>query len=186
MQQTFAFDLPSWVKLFVSERGERFPTEASRVELAIELSAENIAQGTGGPFGAAVFDEDGLLLSVGVNLVPTSNCSILHAEMVALALAQKSLGRYDLGDGGLFPCELAASTEPCAMCFGAVPWSGVTRLLCGARDEDARAVGFDEGAKLNDWPSALAQRKIEVVRDVMREKASAVLRRYADESGIIY
>jgi tRNA(Arg) A34 adenosine deaminase TadA len=67
-----------------------------------------------------------------VNVVVTHNCSILHAEMVAIALAQKKLGRYDISDEGKSDYELVASTELCAMCFGAIPWSGVTRLVCGA------------------------------------------------------
>jgi len=72
------------------------------------------------------------------------------------------------------------------MCFGAVPWSGVTRLVCGARDEDARSIGFDEGPKLANWVEALEQRGITVVRDVLREQAANVLREYADTGGTIY
>ena len=41
--------------------------------------------------------------------------------------------------------EMVASTQPCAMCLGATPWSGIRRLVCGARDEDAEEIGFDEG-----------------------------------------
>jgi len=108
------------------------------MRLAIALARENVERQTGGPFGAAVFDEKGHLVAPGVNVVVTGNCSILHAEMVAIALAQKKLARYDIGDEGRSHYTLAASTEPCAMCFGAIPWSGVTRLECGARDEDAR------------------------------------------------
>ena len=59
-------------------------------------------------------------------------------------------------------------------------------LLCGARAEDARAVGFDEGEKPADWPAALERRGISVGRDVLREEAAAVLRRYAEGGGEIY
>jgi tRNA(Arg) A34 adenosine deaminase TadA len=133
-----------------------------------------------------VFDSDGKLISLGVNIVEASNCSVLHAEIVAIALAQKALGRYDLSDGGKEHYELAASTEPCAMCFGAVPWSGVSRLVCGARDEDARSIGFDEGPKSTNWVEALEKRGITVVRDVLREEAAAVLREYGEGGGTIY
>ena len=186
MHTQFEFELPAWVQPFIAERGEVYTTQEDRIALAIALSAENIKQGTGGPFGAAIFDSQGKLIAPGVNLVPSKNCSILHAEMVAIALAQKTLGRYDLSNGGKASYELAASTEPCAMCFGAVPWSGVKRLICGARDEDARAVGFDEGAKLSDWTAALAERGIEVVRDLSRNQAAAVLRQYGEQQGTIY
>lgn len=156
------------------------------MRLAIALARENVKRQTGGPFGAAVFDEEGRLVAPGVNVVVTSNCSILHAEMVAIALAQKKLARYDIGDEGRSHCTLVASTEPCAMCFGAIPWSGVARLVCGARDEDARRIGFDEGPKLSDWQKALQERGIRVSRDVLREEAVAVLDLYAGLGGPIY
>jgi tRNA(Arg) A34 adenosine deaminase TadA len=71
-------------------------------------------------------------------------------------------------------------------CFGATTWSGVRRLVCGARDEDARAIGFDEGPKLPDWVGALEERGISVVRDTCRDEAAAVLRDYAESGGLIY
>lgn len=186
MHTHFEFELPAWVQPFLAAYDQDFSTPEKRMALAIALSAENIKQSTGGPFGAAIFDNQGNLIAAGVNLVPSSNCSILHAEMVAIALAQKTLGRYDLSNAGQETYELAASTEPCAMCFGAVPWSGVKRLLCGARDEDARTVGFDEGAKLNDWPTALQERGIQVTRDIQRDAATKVLNDYAKQQGTIY
>lgn len=156
------------------------------MRFVIELSRLNVQHGSGGPFGAAVFDRDGHLIAPGINLVVSSNCSLLHAEMVALAGAQKMLGRYDIGDGGRRQYDLFASTEPCAMCFGAIPWSGVRGLVCGARDADARAIGFDEGPKLADWVAALNQRGISVARDVLRAEAVAVLQEYAAASGLLY
>jgi tRNA(Arg) A34 adenosine deaminase TadA len=186
MQAHFEFELPAWVEPFVADYDKDFSTPDKRMALAIALSAENIKQQTGGPFGAAIFDSNNQLIAPGVNLVPSQNCSILHAEMVAIALAQTTHSRYDLSNGGRETYELAASTEPCAMCFGAVPWSGVKRLLCGARDEDARDVGFDEGAKLTQWPEALKERGIEVIRDINRQAAVDVLSAYAKQQGTIY
>lgn len=151
------------------------------MHFVLDLVREQIARGSGGPFAAAVFADDGALLSVGVNLVEPVQCSLLHAELVAIALAQRQLGHYDLAG-----CELVCSTEPCAMCFGAVPWSGVSRLVCGARDADARAIGFEEGAKLSDWQQALEARGITVVRDVLRVEAAALLQDYARRGGLIY
>ena len=120
------------------------------MNFVIDLSRQNIERATGGPFGAAVFDADGRLVAPGVNMVIPQNCSILHAEMVAMALAQKVLGRFDLSDGGCQTFSLFTSTEPCAMCFGAIPWSGVRRLVCGAARKDAEAVGFDEGSEAGE------------------------------------
>ncbi len=151
------------------------------------LSRENVERGSGGPFAAAVFDpQRGMLVAPGVNLVMPASCSSAHAEIVALSVAQQVTGTHDLGAAGLPPLELVSSTEPCAMCMGAVPWSGVRRLVCCARGEDAEAIGMDEGAKPTDWEAALAARGISVVRDVCRTEAAAVLRDYAAQGGPIY
>ncbi len=178
--------LPGWVGEFSS--GDRlYRTVEDRMRFAVELSRLNVRNGTGGPFGAAVFERaSGRLLAPGVNLVVGSGCSVFHAEMVAIMVAQKVLGTFDLGGESLPAYELVASTEPCAMCLGATPWSGVRHLVCGARDEDARAVGFDEGAKTSEWAGSLRERGISVELSVLREEAAGVLREYAEGGGEIY
>jgi tRNA(Arg) A34 adenosine deaminase TadA len=180
------FRLPRWVKPFLEKSPVVFPGLEDRMRFVISLSRKNIRHTGGGPFAAAVFDNKGVLIAPGVNMVVSSNCSLLHAEMVAIALAQNRLGRFDISDGGHLVYELVATTEPCAMCFGALHWSGIRRLVCGARDKDARAVGFDEGPKLRNWVSALNQRGIVVVRNILQKEASAVLNEYAAMGGMIY
>ncbi len=184
---SFNFRLPDWVEPFLAQQPQRFNTSQERMQLAVDLARRNVDAGSGGPFGAAVFElAGGKLLSVGVNIVLEQQCSILHAEMVALALAQRRLHSFDLGAEGLAEHELVTSVEPCAMCLGALAWSGVGRVLCAGRDEDARAIGFDEGDKPADWPSTLQRRGIEVVRDVLRPQAVNVLQHYAQTNGLIY
>lgn len=177
---SFTFVLPQWLQHKCADVSP-LATDEQRMAFVLDITREQIKRRSGGPFAAAVFGPQGELVAVGVNLVEPGQCSLLHAELVAIALAQQQLGRYDL-EG----CELVCSTEPCAMCFGAVPWSGVTRLVCGARDADARAIGFDEGAKLTDWQAALEARGIGVTRDVLREEAAALLQDYASGGGLIY
>ena len=65
-------------------------------------------------------------------------------------------------------------------------WSGVHSLVCGACDEDARAVGFDEGPKAPRWQRDFKERGIAVVCNVLRDEAVAVLRDYAQKDGEIY
>ena len=178
--------LPGWVAEMTDRLPGPMPDLYDRMAFVVELSRQNMVHNTGGPFAAAVFDEMGRLIAPGVNTVISANCSILHAEIMAIALAQKALGRYDVSDGGKFDFELIASTEPCAMCFGAIPWSGIRVLVCGARSADAQAIGFDEGPKPSDWVGALNQRGIAVKTDVMRDAAAAVLKDYAASGGQIY
>ena len=182
-----ALRLPVWVEESLVEEGRTYPAAEDRMRLVVGLARENVRRGTGGPFGAGIFErETGRLLAPGVNLVVGSSCSVFHAEMVAIMIAQKSLGNFDLGDARAPAYELVTSTEPCAMCLGATPWSGVRGLVCGARDEDASAVGFDEGSKPLEWVSALEERGITVARNVLREEAAGVLREYAATGGEIY
>ncbi len=112
--------------------------------------------------------------------------SILHAEIVAITVAQRIFGTYDLGHEGLPPYELVTSSEPCAMCLGAIPWSVIRRVITGARDQDIRKIGFDEGPKTNDWRQELERRGIETVVDVQRDKALTILEAYAAQGGMIY
>jgi tRNA(Arg) A34 adenosine deaminase TadA len=183
----FTLTLPSWLEKFLSEAKTSYPAVEDRMRLAIELSRLNVEHGTGGPFGAVVFDmRDGSLFAPGVNLVLATNCSLLHAEITALILAQQRAGFFDLSAEGMAPYELVTSTEPCAMCLGAVQWSGVRKLVCGARGEDAEKIGFDEGEKSPAWVEGLERRGISVVRDVCRKEAVAVLLEYQESGGIVY
>lgn len=185
---SLTIELPDWTTSFISSIDpESFSTIKGRMHFAIALARENIKARTGGPFGAAIFDlTTHELIAPGMNLVLSSRCSVLHAEIVAIMLAQKIRGAYDLGSNGLSQVELVTSVAPCAMCLGALPWAGIARLVCGARDEDARSVGFDEGAKVIDWIGELEKRGIETVVDIYRAEAMNVLKEYSTTGGIIY
>jgi len=180
------WELPAWALEVVDEWDGTDADDESRMQLVIDLAACNVAEGTGGPFGAAIFNRHtGDLVSIGVNAVIPNGCSHAHAEMMAIARAQRALATYDLGADGL-DHELVTSCEPCGMCFGAVPWSGVRRLVCGATDEDARAIGFDEGDRPSTWQEALESRGIEVLTGVCRAQARDVFQQYVDAGGEIY
>ena len=182
----FTCTLPSWVEEHV-DFDRPYPGAEDKMRLVIELAMRNVAEKHGGPFGAAIFDETtNHLVGPGVNLVIPASNPTAHAEIVAMGIAGARLGQYDLGANGSRPVTLVASTEPCAMCLGAMPWSGISTLIVGARDEDARAIGFDEGSKPGDWVAYLEGRGISVQLDVLREEAADVLRHYMATGGEIY
>jgi len=183
---TITFSLPAWISEYIKDKNHIESLE-DRMAFVIEASRINTREKTGGPFAAAIFERDsGKLIALGVNLVESENLSILHAEMVAFAIAQKRLGTYDLSAPGLPAHELVTSTEPCAMCFGALSWSGVRRVITGAQDADARKIGFDEGPKLPNWQEELERRGIEVIRDIHRHHAAKVHDEYLSQGGNIY
>ncbi len=157
------------------------------MQWVIDLAKRNIAEGTGGPFAAGIFRLDThQLVTPGINLVQFTQCSIVHAEMVAMMMAQRILKSHDLGGKGMPPHELVTSCEPCTMCLGAVTWSGIRHLICGARGTDAESIGFDEGPKPDNWMAALETRGISVKIDIGRTQAVQVIQDYAQQGGPIY
>jgi tRNA(Arg) A34 adenosine deaminase TadA len=179
--------LPVWVHDAV-DAARTYPDDADKVALAIELSARNVDAGSGGPFGAAVFDAAHRVVAVGVNRVLPQSCSVAHAENMAYMLAQQRLqrARLNMDEAGnrLGHYTLATSAQPCCQCYGATVWAGVDRLLIGARAQDVEALtAFDEGPLPADWVGELERRGIAVVRDIHRQAACDVLRRYGQAEG---
>lgn len=182
--------LPAWVHEAV-DTTRAYPSDADKVALAVELSRMNVEADTGGPFGAAVFGPDDRIVAVGVNRVVPHACSVAHAEMMAYMLAQGRTQRLrlnrDADDNPIGPITLATSSQPCCQCYGATVWAGIDRLLIGARAEDVEALTeFDEGPLPADWVGELQKRGIEVVRDVERDAARAVLKAYGERGGARY
>ncbi|HET6554649.1 MAG TPA: nucleoside deaminase [Dyella sp.] len=176
--------LPPWIGDVVDEQ-KRYVTDEERVALAIELSRRNIEHGHGGPFGAAVFNAEGRVVSVGVNRVVPQTCSVAHAEMMAYMAAQQRLAAFRINEGG-GRYTLATSAQPCCQCYGATVWAGVDELLIGARAADVEELTeFDEGPLPADWVGELERRGIAVRRDILREDARSVLAAYG-QSGQHY
>ena len=177
---------PDWMEQVVDWRAH-YATDESRMGLAIELARQNVLRGTGGPFGAAVFESgSGALVAAGVNSVTRLQNSMLHAEILAIMLAESRVGSYTLLGPGLPHHELVTTCDPCAMCLGAVLWSGVRRLVAGADRADASALDFDEGPVFPESYGYLESRGVAVVRGVLRREAAAVLELYRRQGGEIY
>lgn len=179
-------DHPEWVHDVV-DRMATYRDDVAKMRLAIAVARANVVHGTGGPFGAAIFERgSGRLVAVGMNSVVRLNNSTLHGEMVAFMMAQREVGTFSLGAPGLPAHELFTSCEPCAMCLGATLWSGVKRVVYGAGRADATMLDFEEGPVFPESYKYLEDRGIEIVRDVLRDEARAVLELYRARDGRIY
>ncbi|MBU6347402.1 MAG: tRNA adenosine(34) deaminase TadA [Actinomycetales bacterium] len=88
------------------------------------------------PVGAVVVSPEGEIIGIGHNDRENSHNPIGHAEIIALSQAATNLGTWRLDD-----CTLVVTLEPCTMCAGAIVQSRVSRLVFGAFDEKAGAVG---------------------------------------------
>ena len=181
-------ELPGWIDAFLAEYPAVISSMETQMRFVLDLTERNIRKKTGGPFGAAVFEQDsGKLVSVGVNVVVDQNCSAAHAEMMALMLAQKKIGHYDLGDARFPAHRLVSSGKMCAMCLGNVCWSGIKEVVSSAEPEDVeRITGFDEGPTPPDYNDQLKLRGINLVPELLRENGKEVLQLYVDLNGQVY
>jgi tRNA(adenine34) deaminase len=121
------------------------------------------------PVGAVVIDPTGGIIGRGFNQREALGDPTAHAEMLALREAAAVLGTWRL-DG----CTLVVTLEPCAMCAGAVVQARVSRLVFGAYDPKAGAVGslwdLVRDRRLNHRP--------EVIAGVLAAESSALLRAF--------
>jgi tRNA(Arg) A34 adenosine deaminase TadA len=178
--------LPAWA-MPRERRGATYSTDEERMELAVALARENVERGTGGPFGAAVFEQgSGRLVAIGMNSVVRLSNSTLHAEIVAFMRAQAALGSYTLALPGSPTHELFSSCEPCAMCLGAVLWSGVKRVVYAARRDDATRLAFDEGPVFPESFAYLRRRGIRIEGGPLRDAAREVMESYRASGAPIY
>ena len=177
--------LPDWIER-ENQSDLVCPDDHGKVALAVRLAARNVELGTGGPFGAAVFDAQHRLIAVGVNRVVPESCSVAHAEMMAYLTAQARTGRNRLNEShpGIV---LATSAQPCCMCYGATFWAGIDTLLIGASAADVMELTqFDEGPLPADWRGELQARGIAVREGIQRDAARAALAAYATLGGTNY
>ena len=181
-------ELPDWIDTFLAEYPAVISSMETQMSFVLDLTERNIREKTGGPFGAAVFEQDsGKLVSVGVNVVVGQNCSAAHTEMMALMLAQKKIGHYDLGDARFPTHRLVTSGKMCCMCLGNVCWSGIKEVVSSAEPEDVeRITGFDEGPTPPDYNDQLKLRGINLVPELLREQGKEVLQLYVDLNGKVY
>ncbi len=123
------------------------------------------------PIGAVVADADGAVLGRGRNVREAEADPTGHAEMVALRAAARARGEWRLTG-----CTLVVTLEPCTMCAGAAVLARVDRLVFGAWDDKAGAVGslWDvvRDRRLNHRPDVRA--------GVLAEEATALLGRFFD------
>lgn len=110
------------------------------MQAAIDEARAGLGAGDGGPFGAVVV-RDGVVVARAHNQVVALNDPSAHAEVQAIRAACRELGSFDLSG-----CEIYATCEPCPMCFAAIHWARLDRVVFGAARADAAAIGFDDAA----------------------------------------
>jgi tRNA(Arg) A34 adenosine deaminase TadA len=105
---------------------------------AIELGAETMRAGRGGPFGAVIV-EAGVVIGEGANRVIETHDPTAHAEVLAIRAACAKRGTFSLPGATIF-----ASSEPCPMCLAAIYWARIGAIVFSSGREDAARAGFDD------------------------------------------
>ena len=135
------------------------------MQQAISL-AKDAADNGDVPVGALVVNEAGEVLGTGHNLRQVNNDPTAHAEIVAMRLAASKLNNWRMDD-----LTMIVTLEPCAMCAGAISQSRFKRVVFGAWDEKAGAVG-------SVWDVIRDPRslnKVEVITGVLEKDCALLL-----------
>jgi tRNA(adenine34) deaminase len=118
------------------------------------------------PVGALIVNEAGEILSSGKNEREKDNDPTAHAEIVTIRNASEKIGSWRLDD-----LTLVVTLEPCVMCAGAILQSRLKRLVFGAFDQKAGAVG----SSLDVIRDVRALSKVEVVSGVLEKECAKLL-----------
>jgi len=162
--------------LHESSKAPRVPetgaeTDARFMRAALELAKEAASRGEV-PVGA-VLVRDGQIIGQGHNLRETNQDPVSHAEIEAIRAASKALNSWRLSD-----CTLYVTLEPCVMCAGAIHQARLARVVFGALDAKAGAMGslynVHEDARLNHrvpvTPGVLADESVGLLRDFFKQR----------------
>jgi tRNA(adenine34) deaminase len=120
------------------------------------------------PVGAVIV-KDGDIIARGHNLRESLQDPTAHAEMLAIRSAATKLGRWRLSD-----CVIYVTLEPCIMCAGAMVLARLERLVYGAHDPKAGAVG----SLMNLVSDERLNHQIEVTSGVLAAESGALLREF--------
>jgi guanine deaminase len=157
---------PDWLNSLIPWGGRHTAKEC--MKLARSLALDNVTH-QGGPFGAVIADEQGIIHSVGTNRVVASCDSTAHAEILAIRRAQQKFHVFSLSDQTVPPLSLYSSGEPCIMCFGAIWWAGLSKVYWSANKKEAQASGFSEGpVSAGLWEKLLKEKGTKYFRDFCR------------------
>jgi len=126
-------------------------TDLQHLRTAIELAAHARSNGNH-PFGSLLVDADGSVVLEAENTVLTENDCTAHAELNLVRAASRRFGPELLRRSTLY-----TSTEPCAMCAGAIFWAGVGRVVFALSSETLGTIVHDESG---DWTLSVSCRDV--------------------------
>lgn len=146
---------------------------------AIEIARKGVLKGNS-PFGACVAKK-GKIVACTHNTVLPEHDATRHAEMNAITAASKKLKTFDLTG-----CTIYSTTEPCPMCFSAIHWARISRIVYGTNISDVKALGFSELTVSNMQMKKLGKSKVLIQSDFMRKECKELLDFWKNKKGKTY
>lgn|SRR5690554_5475500 len=132
------------------------------------------------PFGACIVKDDKIIVATH-NKVWQNTDITAHAEIVAIREACRILNTIDLSG-----CVIYSTTEPCPMCFAAIHWARISRIVFGAVIDDAHKAGFSELSISNLQMKEIGQSDVIVEGEFMRPEAQALFNEWKSSAGRPY
>ncbi len=150
------------------------PVDERFMRLAINKAKEGIKRGQT-PFGACIARNREVVTCVH-NRVWEDTDITGHAEICAIREACRKLNAVDLAG-----CVIYSTCEPCPMCFSACHWAKISKIVYGARIEDAKKLGFSELTISNDTMKKSGNSPIEIVGDVLWDENIELFRLWSEQ-----
>jgi guanine deaminase len=128
--------------------------ETQFMRRVLELSAQGMNKGHGGPFGCVIV-KDGDIVAEAHNEVLSSNDPTAHAELLAVRRASAKLKTFNLAG-----CELYTNGAPCCMCMSSMLWGRIDRAYYVLSMDDSRAIGLGDDEFYAELARPLDRRQI--------------------------
>ena len=156
---------------------ESFQPNPVFMRRAIDEARAHLAAMDGGPFGACLVRHDEVL-AVAHNTVLRDLDPTCHGETNAIRLAARKLQSYDLSG-----CDIYSTTEPCPMCFAAIHWARIGRLIYGTAIIEVARLGFNELTLDNRQMQALGRSPVAIYPDFLADACRQLLAEWAGMPG---
>lgn len=149
------------------------------MELAIEIAKKGVRKGNS-PFGSCIVKDD-RVVALAHNTVLTGKDSTNHAEMNAIRLACRKIRSHELRG-----CTIYSTTEPCPMCFSAIHWAKLERIVYGTAIADVKKLGFSELTISDEEMKRKGHSGVMITKNFMRKECLALLGLWKEKKGRTY
>ncbi len=151
------------------------------MDKAIAKAKTTMNDDIGGPFGAAIIDQNGKIISVSSNSVLKDHDPTAHAEMNAIRQAGELLGTHDLTG-----CTLITTAYPCPMCLSAIIWANIKHVIYGCRPNDADSIGFRDAFIYRFMRDEHPDKKLLILDEKYRDECLLLFKEYNEKEKEIY